>query len=225
MLTILASGQSNAMGYNAGGPDDFDPRLLVWNNANDTDSLDDLGTAFVPPDIGQPPFVRGANSLMVHAASAVAQLTSADVRLVLVNKGGIPISTWMDESGAPGPLFKRLVAVARAACIGQVDAFFWHQGEGDNKAPDGYAAKWAHLNGALRFTGLVSEQTPAIVGETAAMWTRINPVLRALPERFPYVRFVPLADFDTSDGRHFLGKDTPAIGRRYAEAFALARGS
>jgi hypothetical protein len=155
---------------------------------------------------------------MVHAASEIARRTGEEVRLVLVTKGGIPISTWMDQDGTPGPMFDRMVAIAKLAGIGPADTFLWHQGEGDNKAPDGYAKKWAHLIAGLRREGLVDATTPAIVGETAAMWPRINPVLRDLPRRFPYIRFVPLADFDTSDGRHFLGEDAPAIGMRYADA-------
>ena len=219
MLTLLASGQSNAMGFNVGGPAEFHPQLRVWNNVNDTYEPDTLGSAFVPPDVDQPPFVRGANCFMVHAASEVARATGEEVRLVLVTKGGIPISTWMDDTGAPGPMFDRLVAIARAAGIGRVDGFFWHQGEGDNRHPDGYGQRWGHLCAGLRQRGYLGEGTPTVIGETAAMWTEINPVLRDLPRHFHHLRFVPLADFATSDGRHFLGEDAPAIGRRYADAF------
>jgi hypothetical protein len=218
MLTILASGQSNAMGFNPGGPDAFDRRLTVWNNPNDTYEPDTLGDGFVAPGIDRPPFVRGANCFMVHAASEIARRTGEDVRLVLVTKGGIPISTWMDEAGTPGPMYERLIVIAKRAGIGAADFFLWHQGEGDNKAPEGYPQKWGHLTSGLRQEGLIGDTTPMIVGETAAMWPRINPVLRDLPAQFPNVRFVPLADFDTSDGRHFLGEDALAIGKRYAEA-------
>jgi hypothetical protein len=218
LLTILASGQSSAMGFNPGGTTTFDPGLTVWNNANDTYEPGTLGDAFVQPHIDGPPFVRGANCFMVHAASEIARRTGEAVRLVLVTKGGIPISTWMDEAGMPGPMYARLVAIARQAGITAADLFLWHQGEGDNKAPDGYPDKWGHLIAGLRREGLVMGTTPAVVGETAAMWPHINPVLRALPQQFPSVRFVPLADFETSDGRHFLGEDALAIGMRYAEA-------
>ena len=116
------------------------------------------------------------------------------------------------------------VKVAAKAGIGPADAFLWHQGEGDNKAPEDYSRKWGHLLAGLRHDRLVTEATPIIVGETAAMWPRINPVLQALPQQFPHVRFVPLADLATSDGRHFLGGDAPVIGVRYAEAFLGQRG-
>lgn len=219
MITILASGQSNAMGFNRGGVHFFDPQLETWNNENDTYEPDTFGTEYVAPSVDCPPFVRGANCFMVHAASEVARRTGQPVRLVLVTKGGIPISTWIDTAGNWGPMLYRLVAIARAAGIRRVDAFFWHQGEGDNKDPTDYPQKWAHLTKALEGEGFLSANTPAIIGETAAMWPRINPVLRELPQRFINVTFVPLADFATSDGRHFLGEDALSIGTRYAEAF------
>ena len=37
-------------------------------------------------------------------------------------------------------------------------------------------------------------------------------------------RFVPLADFDTSDGRHFLGEDAPAIGMSQRDVRAALGG-
>jgi hypothetical protein len=222
VITILASGQSNAMGFNPGGVVSFDPHLEVWNNENDTYEPGTLGTHFVSPSVSAPPCVRGANCFMIHAASEVARRTGLPVRLVLVTKGGIPISTWMDQAGARGPMFERLLKIAKAAGIGRADGFLWHQGEGDNKDPTNYPQKWANLVEDLKREGLLGEDTPAIVGETAAMWEQINSVLRALPNRFARLAFVPLSDFATSDGRHFLGEDALAIGTRYAEAF-LAR--
>lgn len=225
MLTLLGSGQSNAMGFNPGGPMEFDPRLTVWDNANDTYDDGTQGVAFVSPEAGRPPFVGEANCFMIHAASEIARLTGETVRLVLVTKGGIPISEWIDDAGKHGPMLDRILAITERADVKSVDGFLWHQGEGDNKAPATYPAKWDALQVALRTAQVLGPQTITIVGETAAMWPRINAVLPTLVANTPNCAFVPLADMETSDGRHFLGKDALVIGRRYAQAFLRLRQS
>lgn len=217
MKTILAMGQSNAVGRADGGGWNIPASVTVWNNANDIEDLSQLGSAFVAPDRNTAPFVSGKNNIFVHAAKYLSQLTSEDVRLILVAKGGIPIAEW---DGKTSPMYSRMKAILTAAGVSKVDAFFWHQGENDASAPSGYAAKWNGLIANLTSDGIIDQETPIMVGEVAPANEAINPVLHSLADLRTDI--APLKMLETFDNVHFKASACIEAGFMYAErAFAL----
>lgn len=222
MIRLVASGQSNALGRDSRSHPPLSGRVQVWDSANDIETLDDLGSSYRLPEVTASPFARGAMSPLVFAAGAIAGQLDDDVSLVLVAKGATPVEKWSGPGRTAGPMYRRLLAVARRAGAHPYDALLWHQGEADDKAADEYSAKFLQLVRSLRSEGVLGETAPVLVGETAAQWTNINAILRTLPDLDPTIRFVSLADLPTYDGVHFPAAAGPEIGRRYAEAFRRA---
>lgn len=211
--TLLLSGQSNAVGRGEGGVFPSHSLVQVWDSQNDRDDLTALGTGFVTANRQSAPFVDSCNNLGYHAARYLADMIGEDVQLVIVAKGSQSISKW--ANGAP--MHERIKAVLSAAGISAVDAFLWHQGEGDEVLGSGtYAEKFTQLLTDLESEGIVGATTPVIIGETSPTHPNINAVLRGLEGG--RVRCARLTHLNTlSDGTHFDGSALVQAGWQYAK--------
>lgn len=217
MKTILAMGQSNAVGRAEGGGWNIPSSVTVWNNANDLEDLSSLGTAFVVADRAAAPFVNGKNCPFVHAAKYLAQLTGDSVRLLLVAKGGQSISKW---DGKTSPMYARMAAVLAAAGVTKLDVFLWHQGENDAIAPTGYVSKWQGLLANMVADSLITMTTPIVIGEVSPENNAINPVLHSLVDIRTDI--APLKTIETFDKVHFNASGVIEAGYLYAKrAFAM----
>lgn len=216
MKTILAMGQSNAVGRGTAGAFSIDPGVLVWNNANDRSDQLQLGTQFVAPNRAAPPFVNNCNNMFVQAANYLARELDDDVRLIIVARGSQNISQWMNEVGAAGPMYTRMRAVTQAAGIASVDAFWWHQGEEDNNAPQQYATKWQHLLNAMKGVGIINDGTPIVVGETSPINPAINTILEGLAGSDARCGFARLRNLPITDRVHFSGAGLVQAGWQFA---------
>ncbi|MBX4921007.1 hypothetical protein HJA76_15045 [Rhizobium bangladeshense] len=222
-LTILAMGQSNALGNQAGGLTTPFANVTVWNNQNDIETLANLGTAFITPVLGAVPFNTAAgpiNNMMVHAAKVIAKVAGRPVRLILVAEGGISIDKWINASNVKGPMYTRMQAVLAAAGISTpVDIFLWHQGEADNATSGTYQTRWNNLITALTTDGVINSGTAIAVGETALQYTNINPVLKTIADADARVGLARLSNLNLAgDNTHFLGTSLVRAGTIMARA-------
>jgi hypothetical protein len=220
MITILAMGQSNALGNQAGGPDFSSPSVPVWNSQGDIDTLVNLGTAWVPMQIGQQPFnTAGAiNNMMAHAANWI-EITSGDtVRLILIAMGSQSIDKWTNSSGTRGALYSRMQAVLAAAGVTTpVDVLLWHQGEADNATSGTYAARWSATLSNLTTDGVIDGGTRIALGETSPSSANVLPVLRSLASASTKVACLSVLPC-AADNIHFTGASLSESGRLLAEA-------
>ncbi|TCU25278.1 sialate O-acetylesterase [Rhizobium laguerreae] len=222
-LTILAMGQSNALGNQAGGLTTPFANVTVWNNQNDIETLANLGTAFIAPVLGAVPFNTAAgpiNNMMVHAAKVIAKIAGRPVRLVLVAEGGVSIDKWINAANVKGPLYTRMQAVLAAAGISSpVDVVLWHQGEADNASSGTYQTRWNNLVTALTTDGVINAGTAIAVGETARQYTAINAVLKLIADADARAGIGRLANLNTAgDNIHFLGTSLVRAGTIMARA-------
>jgi len=220
VITILAMGQSNAVGNQTGGAPFPASCVDVWNCRNDIDTTADLGSAWVSPQMGQYPFNTGGqiNNMMVHAANWIHETTGEDVRLILVAMGGQSIDKWTDVAGARGALYARMRAVlSEAGVVDPVDVFLWHQGEADNGTSSTYAARFGLFIDNLETDGIIGGSTKVCIGETSPASANILPVIRSLESaqvKVAHLSLLPCA----VDGIHFTGASLSEAGRLMAEA-------
>lgn len=212
MKTLLGMGQSNAMGWGAGGIFPASASVTVWNSTNNLMNLTSLGSAFICPDIHAAPFVGTNNNMFYHAARNLSVLLGEDVRLIIVAAGGLAISNWEKSSG---PMYARMKAVLAAAGVTTVDAFLWHQGESDNAAPSGYTADFSALLANMTTDGYINFDTPVVVGELSAQFTSLNPILNAMAGG--RISVAPIHTFPTVDQTHFTGPALVQAGWQYAK--------
>lgn len=220
MITILAMGQSNALGNQPGGAPFPTSGVEVWDCRNDIDTAADLGSAWVVPQMGQYPFNTGGqiNNMMVHAANWAHETSGEDVRLILVAMGSQSIDKWTNSSGTRGALYIRMQAVLSAASItDQVDNFLWHQGEADNGTSGTYAGRFGLFIDNLETDGIIGCATHVCIGETSPASANILPVIRALASakvKVAHLSLLPTA----ADNIHFTGASLSEAGRLMAEA-------
>lgn len=218
MLTILAMGQSNALGFGTGGVWGIPASVTVWNCAGNGNS-GSVGNAFVAPVMGAAPFFPGKNNMMVHACRYLAAELNQNVRLILVSYGGQPISEW---SAVNGPMYTRMKNVLTAANVSSVDAFLWHQGEANTPTYATYEAAWATLIGKMTSDGYINASTPIVIGDLACQPTspNMNAVLRGLAEASARVSIADISCFQTNDMvvdiAHFNGISLVRAGLEYA---------
>lgn len=228
MITVLAMGQSNAVGRNTGGRQAFSSLLTCWNNENDIDSASvNLGSAFVAADIGQFPFDDGCNNLMIQTCNLLARATGENVRVILVAMGGKPIASWATSSGAAGAMYTRTEAVLAAAGVSSVDLVLWQQGVTDDNAgtTGTYVASWGHLLSNLQSDGYITSTTPIVVGLEAKDYKTVNSILVSISNADSRVGLAKIAGFGTDDGTHFLGEECINIGMEYLRAMNGLGGS
>lgn len=224
MITILAMGQSNALGNQSGGNSTFDSNVTVWDNANSLTDLSALGSAFLAPALGSNPLnPAGSNTMMIQVANHLAIKTGEAVRLILVATGGQAIDAWVSSSGVKAAMYNRMEAVLAAAGVSSVDLFLWHQGEADNGGPasNAYPTRWGYLLANLQTDGYIGAGTPIVIGEVAAQYTSINPVLNSIAAADSRVAIALIKNQPTAaDNIHFTGAAQDAIGQLYAQALS-----
>jgi hypothetical protein len=219
-FTVLASGQSNMCGRGSGGPSPItaDSRVKVWNNTNE---LIADGTAFIdPPDFGSPPWhSSGANNLAIWFADAAAKALNNEVRLVLVCKGGQPISEWHPTQ----EMYQATVLNYLASGLPPADVFLWHQGESDkNTNPCNYKVKLSSLLSSLKNDGIVAHHAKMLVGELIySEASLINEALEQMGTGVTdtYMRFVQADGLASYDGTHFTGQALHDLGLEYWERY------
>ncbi len=221
-LTILAMGQSNAIGNQGGGLGGPFADVTVWNNTNDLETLTALGSSWIAPVLGAVPFNTAAgpiNNMMAHAAKVIAKVARRPVRMVLVANGGQSIDKWVNAANVKGAIYNRMRAILTAAGISTpVDVFLWHQGEADNGTPGTYQARWNNLIAALTADGVIDAGTAIALGETAIQYTAINPVLKTIADADARAGLARLSNLGTADSTHFRGAGLVIAGTRLARA-------
>lgn len=216
MITVLAMGQSNAVGWGSGGVWGIPPSVTVWNCAGNSDA-GFVGNAFVAPVYGAAPFTAGHNNMMVHACRYLATELGEDVQLILVAYGGQPIQQWSE-----GPMYGRMEAVLAAAGVDCVDAFLWHQGEANTPTHATYAAAWNTLLGKMTADGVIDADSPIVIGELANQPTapNMNAVLRSIANASDRIALADIACFTANDQSvdfsHFNGPSLVRAGLEYA---------
>lgn len=214
--TILAMGQSNAVGKTPGGVWGIPASVKAWNCTANNDSLTGLGAAFVTPASQSSLPFAGGNNMMVHACRYLSQEFGEDVNLILVAFEGKPISFWCNSLGVTGTMYARMAAVLAAAGVTKVDAFLWHQGEADNGAPSVYEPSWNALVSILTADGYIDADTPIIIGETRIANTPINTVLHVIADADPRVGIAEIGCFPLAADNHFTGPSYVRAGLEYA---------
>lgn len=213
-LYFAATGQSNCVGRGAGGSTSISSLVKVWNNKNERDDLNYLGSGWVTPDLDSDPFVNGRNNMMLHFANQVALDTGEQVRLVIVAKGALDIAEWYSASQTQA-MYNRLRAVLNQANVSALDAFLWHQGESDGSTnAQTYIGRFGSIMSSLRSEGFIGYGTPVLVGETASGQT-INATLNYMAKLSPYLDCANLDGLATTDGTHFTGSSLVAAGAEY----------
>lgn len=228
MITVLAMGQSNAVGRNTGGREAFSSALTCWNNENDIDSgTTNIGTAFVAADVSTRPFTDNCNNMLIQACNLLARASGEDVRVILVAMGGKRIDSWATSTGTTGAMYTRTRNVLAAAGVTAVDLVLWHQGESDDNAgtTGTYAASWGHLLDNLESHGHITATTPIVMGLTAKDFLDINPVLVSIAASDSRVGLAKISGFATDDDVHFLGEEAINIGMEYLRALNEIPGS
>lgn len=224
MKTILAMGQSNALGF--GGPSLVNNgRVTVWNNENNVTVIGDVGSAFVTPNVAGNPFSAGNGNFLASAGSFISDMIDEDVRIVLVATGGQPIEKWA-KFPTPGIMWLRMKAILAAAGVTKVDALLWHQGESDDAlgTTANYEVAFQALLANLETDGYISRATPVIIGECSWKWPTINSVMHHIVRNDPRISLVRSGAFYTSDGTHFTEAMTSIVAAAYARELARLAG-
>lgn len=182
-LVVVAAGQSNMRSIpdQTGGDFTSNPRLFAWNSQVSPMSG---GTAFVPMEIGEDPFIgTAANNLAFQFCKELQVRTGRLVYLILVAAGGHHIEAFMNAtdlanngwSQDPGDqdLFAFLtseVATALESVPGEpttIDYFIWHQGEANKEDQvEVYAHKMRTMLKRFENIGFIERnKTDVIAGE------------------------------------------------------------
>ena len=218
MITILAMGQSNALGYDD-GPDFSDSSVEVWNCENNVETLANIGTAWVPMAKGSRPFRAGNyGNMSAYAAKIIAKISGEPVRLILVAVDGRSIDKWVNASNIVGPIYARMQSVLSAAGVdAPVDHFMWMQGEQDDATANTYATRWGYMISRLTSNGVIDASTNIIIGETSPYFSSIVTVLRGLSGG--KVKVIANSGMPRiTDNSHFTGQSLYEAGRQLARA-------
>lgn len=164
-ILVIGSGQSNALGGNGGegGDQTVNSRVKVWRNgAWDTATLG--SEPFAVPVEGQLP----RNNAIWNFCKRLQEVRGCEVYLVLVAKGGAPISTWAAPAGEQWVKLNTDALAALASDDMQdkcgPDYFFWFQGENDY-ANTNYLTDFLTLRDNAIAAGWLQRETPVIAGE------------------------------------------------------------
>jgi len=159
---ILATGQSNMLGYGSGTLGDTvqDARVSVWNNSS----------SWVTSRIHFAPYRTDGyyNNLAFHFAKKLAQTENRIVRLILQAYPGQPIEYW--ATGATAWTGIGTAVSASGSSTKTFSAILWHQGEsnGDGYGPcvtdNCYRDSLYHLISRFNATAWVDNTTKFIAG-------------------------------------------------------------
>lgn len=220
MKTILCSGQSNSMDHAIGGDFNISPRVTIWNNACEVlDATTYLGSSFGPVNRLQPPFISGGVSIFPRMASNIADALGEDVRIILVSHTGKSIDNWVGANCSNGVMLNRILAVLSAAGIAKVDGFAWHQGE---TAASDYQTKFENLIVLLKRAGVISKETPIVIGQLAAQYAAMNKTLWDISKLHPEIKMAKLRHLATFDSTHFTGPARVRAAYSYSKLFLEA---
>lgn len=220
MLTVLAMGQSNAIGRNAGGASfaDISSSVSVWNNASEWGAN---GSAFVFPSSSAPPFgTSGENNAGIWFSHRLSQRTGLPVRHVLVARGARGIEHWVtsDDGSDPGmdELSDVVTAIQTAGhAVKPFDVFLW-QGSESNDAHSRvlYRSWWNEMVARLEADGFITPSTPVIIAPIAkALAAHIDAEHQAIAAAEGRVLYAPgFTSMTTDDGVHWTGKSQVTMG-------------
>ena len=116
-FSFFGNGQSNPLGQEQGGWQNWPSNVTAWNNENNVgDTLDNLGDSWLPLDVTENPFVDEANSYCATSVGAVAEPNLSDPWQYLnSSRGSIPFYKVMGTDGTSGPDYRRAINVISAA--------------------------------------------------------------------------------------------------------------
>ena len=224
---ILVTGQSNALGADAG----FNPALDApnervfaftdqgWRVAN-LDQVWDLGR-YPRNAVNTIP----SNNFGLHFGKRMAtRLNDRVIGIVLITAPGEAISHW-DSSG--GFFAQTRDKVSRALNElphkSKVDGILWHQGESDGRDRDEYSEALFELINDFRSEPWFEFELPFICGETAS--SPVNLQLQKLnQDNDPWTACIRAEGLPTlGDNSHFNAEALRTIGRRYADQYIEMR--
>lgn len=146
------------------------------------------------------------------AKAMLAKDKSISIGLVVNAKGGTNIDQWRK-----GTLFYKesLRRAKDAQKTGTLKGILWHQGESDNKMPDGYLQKLQSLIQDIR--GDLGLPNLAFIAGQVNDVKLINDQIARLPETVPATGFVSSDGLQVMDRWHFDTKSIKILGERYAK--------
>ncbi|CBV65241.1 predicted tail fiber protein [Salmonella phage Vi06] len=175
------TGQSNAAGARAGGPNPANPNIKVWDGATNS-----WGSS----DYTKPPFSRsnphgnnGNNNIGLAYAHRLIDEHKADQVFVIFDAvGGKPIEEWVDND-KNSPRYKGFtdkvvaaLATPEVALTGRtkLDCLIWAQGEGNalTDTMEDYLGKFKKLDEQFRSETWMTETTPMYVMGMSGLHTR-----------------------------------------------------
>lgn len=133
--------------------------------------------------------------------------------LVVNARGGTKIEEW----GKGTKFYSEAVRRAKAAQAegGTLKGILWHQGESNDKSPDGYLEKLKSLVEELR-KDLDAPGLPFVAGQVINLQP-INDQIAKLPETVPNTGFVDSEGLKGMDRWHFDAESMKLLGERYAD--------
>jgi len=135
------------------------------------------------------------------------------IGLIVNAKGGTKIKQW----GKGTPFYKDAIRRTKEAQkSGTLKGILWHQGESNEKNPEGYLLKLQALVKNLR-ADLDSPNLPFVAGQVIKL-PAINKQIAQLPSKMPATGFVSSEGLKGQDRWHFDTKSMMELGERYAEA-------
>ena len=133
------------------------------------------------------------------------------IGLVVNAKGGSRIEQW--EKG--GKFYEDAVRRAKAAQKnGTIKGILWHQGESNEKNPEGYLEKLSALVANLR-ADLGSPDLPFVAGQVNKV-PAVNEQIAKLPKTVSGTSYVSSEGLTATDRWHFDPKSANLLGKRYA---------
>tara|TARA_B110000483_G_C18059863_1_gene489869 strand:- start:323 stop:949 length:627 start_codon:yes stop_codon:yes gene_type:complete len=147
------------------------------------------------------------------AKTMLKKQQQVSIGLIVNAKGGTKIEQW----GKGTSFYKDAIQRTKAAQkSGTLKGILWHQGESNEKNPEGYLLKLQALVKNLR-TDLDSPNLPFVAGQVIKV-PAINNQIAQLPSKLPATGFVSSEGLKGQDRWHFDTKSMMELGKRYAEA-------
>ena len=147
------------------------------------------------------------------AKTMLKKQQQVSIGLIVNAKGGTKIEQW----GKGTSFYKDAIQRTKAAQkSGTLKGILWHQGESNEKNPEGYLLKLQALVKNLR-TDLDNPNLPFVAGQVIKV-PAINHQIAQLPSKVPATGFVSSEGLKGQDRWHFDTKSMMELGKRYAEA-------
>ena len=167
-------------------------------------------------------------------ATEMYRLNGRKVLLVVNARGGTGVDSWQKDAPVredrPRYFDEAVRRTREALQYGELKGIIWHQGESDEKNPDGYAERLARMMADLR-AELGAGQVPVVVGEIAR-WLPYTERINSQIHRA--VTLIPMSACVSSEGcgmlrdesdPHFNREGELLLGERYAEQMILLQQS